>query len=353
MQMTGSRRPLAHWAAHGWVAACAGLLLAGMAMAAPAARAGEAPAAQWREPLDVAGWITRMHQASLNRNYSGTFVVLSANGAMASSRIWHACDGQRQIERVEALSGTPRVVFRRAGEVRTFMPQAHIVRSEMRDTPGLFPRVPDAAGVQPAQHYAVEAKGQERVAGLDADMLAFVPRDAWRFGYRIWADRASGLVVKLQTIDGGGRVLEQAAFSELTMGVPVGLQRMARMMDDMAGYRVVVVPAQRTTGQAEGWAMEEAVAGFVPQGCYKKNGSARAAVPQPVLQCIYSDGMATLSVFIEPYSAQRHPAAAHFASMGATQVVSQKILDDTWVTAMGEVPAQTLRRFIETLRRIP
>lgn len=90
----------------------------------------------------MAQWIERMHSASCSRAYAGTFVVLSANGAMSSSRIWHACDGQQQLERVESLSGTPRTVYRRNDEVRTFLPQARVVRSDRRDTSGLFPRVP-------------------------------------------------------------------------------------------------------------------------------------------------------------------------------------------------------------------
>lgn len=338
-----------------WLRCSRRILRAGvMAGAAWAGVAAGAPAAGTpQEPLDVAGWIARMHQASLERNYSGTFVVLSANGAMASSRISHVCDGQRQVERVEALSGTPRIVFRRDGEVRTFLPQAHLVRSEMRDVPpGAFPRVPDADGVQPARHYAVEVRGQERVAGLDADVLAFIPRDEWRFGYRVWADRASGLLVKLQTIDGGGRVLEQAAFSELTMIAPTGMRPLEDMMDDVAGYRMVVVPTRRTTMDAEGWAMDEAVAGFVSQGCHKKEGAAHAVSPR-VLQCIYSDGMATVSVFMEPYSPQNHPVGVRHAAIGATQVVGQRLANDTWVTAVGEAPARTLRRFIEALRRKP
>ncbi|MHA7600299.1 MucB/RseB C-terminal domain-containing protein [Alicycliphilus sp. T452] len=322
--------------------------------AAPAARAHEANTAapgEARESMDVAAWIGRMRQAALGRNYSGTFVVLSAHGAMASSRIWHACDGQSQIERVESLSGTPRVVFRRDGEVRTFLPRERIVRSEMQGASASFPRVPDAAGVQPARHYMVQMGRPERVAGLDADMLAFVPRDAWRFGYRVWIDRASGLLVKMQTLDGDGRVLEQAAFSELTMGVPLGLQSMARMMADVAGYRLVAVSTQPTTAQAEGWTLDETVAGFASQGCYRRQGLAPAEPARPVVQCIYSDGMATLSVFMEPYVARRHPLAVQEASMGATQVLAQRMSGDTWVTAVGEVPPRTLRYFMQTMRR--
>jgi sigma-E factor negative regulatory protein RseB len=331
------------------------LWLAAGAVAAPAACTVDMPEAPAPgAAMGVAQWIARMQRASLSRDYSGTFMVLSGNGAMASSRIWHVCEGPRQVERIEALSGAPRVVYRRDGEVRTFLPQARLVRNEMRDGAGLFPRVSNAEGVSPASHYTVETAGQERVAGLAADVLTFIPRDAWRFGYRIWAEHESGLAVKLQTLDAAGRVLEQAAFSELTMRSPMELQSLLDMMDDLAGYRVVTAPLVRTTAQAEGWRMRAVVDGFAAQGCYKKQGTGQAGQPpRTVLQCIYSDGLATLSVFLEPYGAARHPQGGRrLASMGATQVLGQKVDPDTWATAVGEVPLPTLQRFVDGLERI-
>ncbi|ASI67213.1 transcriptional regulator [Diaphorobacter nitroreducens] len=329
-----------------WWLVCGGLMLCGVAAAN--CMSGPAPTTPG-EPRDVAEWVARMHHASLFRSYRGTFVVLSSNGAMVSSRIWHACEGARQIERVEALSGTPRVVFRREEEVRTFLPHARVVRSELRDVPGAFPRVADAKGVHPSQHYALRALGQERVAGRDADRLLFQPRDAWRFGYQIWVDRVSGLVVKMQTLDGEGRLLEQAAFSELNLDVPADLSSIEQMMEDLQGYRLVKVPLQRTTAEAQGWTMGKAVTGFVSQGCYRKDVMAMAS--GPLLQCIYSDGLATLSVFVEPFDAARHAASVRSASMGATQVVGRQVHKTAWVTAVGEVPARTLQRFIESVQR--
>lgn len=338
-----------------WLAACAGALLAGAVMAASAACDAPRPMPAG-EPLDVAGWIARMHQAASRHDYSGTFVVLSGHGAMTSARIWHVCDGEHQIERVEQLSGKHRVLFRRGGEVRTFFPNERLVISEMRDAPGPFPRVPQTGGVQPSRHYAVEVAGQDRVAGLDADVLAFVPQDALRFGYRIWVDRASGLPLKMQTLD-GGQVLEQAAFSDLAFEAPAGLQQMARLMDDVEGYRLVTIPTQPTTALAEGWLMDEAsqvVNGFVLQGCYKKNSyKPLKNKGYKVFQCIFSDGMATLSLFVEPAGAQPRHGGARTASVGSTRIVVRQIQGDAWVTAVGEVPAPTLRRFIEGLRRKP
>ena len=185
----------------------------------------------------MAQWIERMHSAPCSRAYAGTFVVLSANGAMSSSRIWHACDGQQQLERVESLSGTPRTVYRRNDEVRTFLPQARVVRSDRRDTSGLFPRVPVVSGTSIAQFYTPRLLGQERVAGFVADVVWFQPQDGMRFGYRIWSERTSGLAVKLQTLAPDGRVLEEP----VTVREP--LTRPVVLVDDPAtGRKVELVP---------------------------------------------------------------------------------------------------------------
>ena len=183
------------------------------------------------------------------------FVVLAASGAMASSRIWHACEGAQQMERVEALSGTPRTIFRRNDEVRTFWPQSRVVRSDRRDASGLFPRVPLVEGTSISQFYAARPVGQERVAGFVADVVWFKPVDSLRFGYKLWSERETGLVVKLQTLGANGRVLEQAAFSELDLNAPVRVEQLSRLMDATAGYKVVAPVVVKTTATAEGWVL--------------------------------------------------------------------------------------------------
>ena len=74
----------------------------------------------------VAEWLVRLQQAAQLPSYMGTFVVSSASGAMSSSRIWHVCEGDVQMERVEALTGVPRSTFRRNESVVTLLPEARI-----------------------------------------------------------------------------------------------------------------------------------------------------------------------------------------------------------------------------------
>ncbi|HEY8356665.1 MAG TPA: sigma-E factor regulatory protein RseB domain-containing protein, partial [Ramlibacter sp.] len=218
----------------------------------------------------VSEWLMRMHDASRQRSYIGTFVVSSSSGSMSSARIWHACDGQRQMERVESLTGAPRSTFRRDDEVVTFHPESRTVRRERRETLGLFPDMLRPTETAIPEFYAARQVGSDRVAGFDADVVNVAPKDDLRFGYRIWSEKKSGLVVKLQTLAADGSVLEQAAFSELQLDAPVRMDKLAQMMAVPPGWRVEKSEAVKTTALAEGWALKSAVAGFKPMSCYKR-----------------------------------------------------------------------------------
>lgn len=299
----------------------------------------------------VADWLGRLQKASRTSSYVGTFVVFSATGAMSSSRIWHVCDGEAQIERIEALSGVPRSTFRHNETVTTFWPQRRVVKTDRREPGTLFPNFLDHGhAVETADYYDVREAGQDRVAGFDADIVLLSPRDALRFGYRIWSEKHTGLVIKTQTLDAQGQVLEQAAFSELQLQAPIKASQITRMMNDKAGYQVKTADRQRTTAEAAGWALRAPVPGFAPQSYYRRTAHGAQAG-----QWIFSDGLATVSLFIEPFDGKRHVIEGA-AMLGATHTLTQRLSSgnqDWWITAMGEVPPSTLQAFIGALQRHP
>jgi sigma-E factor negative regulatory protein RseB len=296
----------------------------------------------------VSEWLVRMHDASRVRSYVGTFVVLSNSGNLSSARIWHACEGDQQVQRVESLTGAPRSVFRRNEEVVTFLPETRVVRSEKRESLGMFPSLLKAGDGSIPQFYLARALGSDRVAGFDADVVQLAPKDNLRFGYRIWSEKKSGLVVKLQTLNADGAVLEQVAFSELQLDAPVRVDKLNQMMSATEGWRVEKADAVKTTADAEGWQLKSPVAGFKPVSCYKRPGGA-ATAPDGTMQWVFSDGLAAVSLFVEPYDRQRHRQEGLFAS-GATQTLTRRI-QDWWLTAVGEVPHQTLNAFAQSLER--
>lgn len=325
------------------VAAVAGAGAQAQGLAAPAEAAVAAGAER-----SIGEWLMRMHEASRKRNYVGTFVV-SSDDLLASARIWHACEGDQQIERVDALTGPPRSTFRRNDHVVTFLQDSKIARIERREALGLFPNLLQVADGSIPEFYSARQLGQDRVAGFEADIVQLKPKDKMRYGYRVWSEKQSGLVIKLQTVDLEGRVLEQAAFTELEIDAPVRLSKLARMMNKTSGYKTERLATHAVDPMAEGWTLAGGVPGFRSMSCIK-----RAAQPEQeptMLQWVFSDGLASVSLFIEPFEEQRH-AREGLVTVGATQSLMQR-KDDWWLTAVGEVPAATLKAFARALQRAP
>lgn len=293
-------------------------------------------------------WLSRMHEASRQRAYIGTLVV-SAGSSMSASKIWHVCDGTEQMERVDTLTGPPRTTVRRNNHVITFEPETRTALVEKRDSLGLFPELLRTPSNLIPQFYQAREVGIQRVAGHLADMVEILPRDEWRFGYRIWSEQQTGLVVKLQTLGEQGAVLEQVAFSELQLDAPVSMDKLKKLMKNTRGYEVHKPALKKTTPEAEGWRLKEPIPGFTAMSCHTRETGASQAPGEAPMQWVFSDGLASVSLFVEPFDAQRHTQES-VAVVGATHSVSRRV-GEHWLTVMGEVPAQTLRRFALALER--
>lgn len=336
-----SGRPWRHWVAAAVTAVAASATLP--AWAENAAGAAQAPTRSVNE------WLTRMHQASRMRAYTGTLVV-TAGASMSASKIWHVCDGTRQMERVDTLTGEPRTTLRRDNEVITFNPESRTAVVEKRESLGLFPdmlRTPE--NLIPG-FYSVRELGHQRIAGHLADMVEILPKDDLRFGYRIWSEQGTGLVVKLQTLGPQGSVLEQVAFTELQLDAPVNMDKLAASMKDTRGYEVVRPTLRKTTPEAQGWRLKEPVPGFSSMSCHVRENDANGKAASAPMQWVFSDGLASVSLFVEPYDPRQH-TQEKAATMGATQSVSRRV-GEYWVTALGEVPRATLKRFTRSLERV-
>ncbi len=304
----------------------------------------------------VSEWLMRMHEASRKRAYVGTFVV-SSSASMASARIWHVCDGEQQYERIEALTGAPRSTFRRNDEVITFRPDTKTALIEKRDALGIFPSMLKAADSSIGQYYVAKQHGTERVAGLEADIVHLDPKDGLRYGYRVWSEKKSGLVIKLQTLDTDGRVLEQAAYSDLQLDAPVSMAKLAQMMANVEGYKLERPELVKTNALAEGWALKSPVAGFKPMSCYKRMVSkTEGGSSDTAMQWIFSDGLASVSVFAEGFDRNRHTQEGTMV-IGATRSLTRLYVEKTdkgspwWLTVVGEVPVVTLMGFANGLER--
>lgn len=302
-------------------------------------------------------WLNRTHEASRRRAYTGTFVV-SAGSSMASARLWHVCDGTQQLERVETLTGARRTTLRRNDEVITFVPESRVAVLERRESLGLFPALLQAQAANLGEFYRLQqAPHNDRVAGYETDVFELVPRDELRFGYRIWTEKNTGLMVKVQTLNAERNVLEQVVFSELQMNAPVRMDQLIKQMKAREGYTLQQMLLEPTTAQAQGWQLSSSVPGFSSVACHTLGGpippsvgGASSSRTSP-MQWIFSDGLASVSIFAEPFQPTRQGNELDMVT-GATHSHSRR-LGDHWVTVVGEVPQPTLRMFAHRFVRLP
>lgn len=334
--------------ARGLLGGCAlGLVLLCAAQAAGAQGAASAPpAAAPAEP-----WLQRIQHAAANISYQGT-LAFSVGGTVSSARVLHQCDGRQTYERVEPLDGESRLQYRHNDQVVTLWPAAKRALVEHRDPVAQFPALPVATGARLLDNYDLQKLGQERVAGLDADVLLLKPRDRHRFAQRLWAHRDSGLLLRNDVLAPGGYVLESSAFVDVRLGGKPQPELFTKPMKQLDGFQVLRPQAERTQLEAEGWVMAKQVPGFQLVSCTRRPLDATAAdngPAQQVLQTVFSDGLAQVSVFIERYDPKRH-AKAMGTSTGASHTVMAR-RGDWWLTVVGEVPMATVQQFEAVLAR--
>jgi sigma-E factor negative regulatory protein RseB len=183
----------------------------------PCAAAQPQQSASGTEPVvevrDTRAWLGRIQDAANKRNYQGT-VVVSAGGTVASSRIAHFCEGSEQYERIDSLDGQMRHVFRQNDVVHTVWPQNKVAMVEQREGVSSFPALLQQGSDRIPEFYDMRLlSGVERVAGRESQVLVLKPKDANRYGYRLWVDQASGLLLRSEVLNERYEVLESSACS--------------------------------------------------------------------------------------------------------------------------------------------
>jgi sigma-E factor negative regulatory protein RseB len=326
------------------------LQVAAQAPGMPAGSAGSAPAsasapASEMQP-DVRAWWARIQSAASNRNYQGT-LVFSAGGLVSSSRVAHYCDGTQRYQRIDALDGQARQVLRHNELVKTLWPANRVAVVEPRQALSGFPALPSGE-VNPATSYEARLLGHERIAGHDAQVLLFKPRDNLRFAQRLWAERSTGLLLRADVLDPRGEVLETSAFTDLHLGARLQPEAVVAGMKKLVGWKELRPQIGRTQLDAEGWTLAHPVVGFNLVSCVKRPLVADGNGDVQVLQSVFSDGLTQVSVFVEPFDAQRHQAS--LSRVGATHSVAAQA-GAWWITVVGDVPMNTANQFIKALER--
>ncbi|WP_026296268.1 MucB/RseB C-terminal domain-containing protein [Aromatoleum toluclasticum] len=296
-------------------------------------------------PADPLSWLGRMATAGQRLNYSGTFIYQSGKN-FETSRIAHMSDANGEHERLEVLDGSPREVIRSNSEVRCVLPDQKTVIVDRPGTRRAFPsRLPVAFGGL-AENYRIRKGNVGRVAGLDAQQIILEPKDDLRFGYQLWAELQSGLLLKARTVDDRGEIVEQFTFSDVRIGGEIGSDAFRPRITKSSDWRIVHANGVEVRKEESGWVLNAPLAGFSLVSVMRRPlGRDRGEA----LHMVYSDGLASISVFIEPNDGARVELGP-FAS-GAINIY-KRVVGPHLVTALGEAPLRSVQRLGDAIEPV-
>ena len=320
---------------------CAAVLLS----ATPRVFAQDDPAAARRTAAEL---LDRIHQAAQQLNYEGAFVYQRGNFVQTSRIAHYSTHTEGEFEQLESLDGKPRKMLRHNDDMYTFVPERRLVVVEKRQNKDSFPALLAVNGEQVLSVYEPKMLGDDRVAGVDSLVMELDPKDTYRFAYKLWADKKSGLLLRAQTLDPNGQVLEQLSFSQVHIGVPVDKAGIVNGIRNLAGWTVVRPPVEPVDMAAQGWKITPSVPGFHMIRQLRRPMASREAgqPPIPVDQAVFSDGLAAISVFVEPV--ENNTRKEGTGDSGATHVLVKR-QGDFWITLLGEVPQTTLQQFASAI----
>lgn len=297
---------------------------------------------------DAAAWLERMIRASHQLNYSGTFVY-QQDGILQSMKIIHAVNETGEQERLISLSGPSREVIRNRERVTCILPEDAPIVVEHAGTPRPFPvKLPNE--LEPLrQYYDIRLEGEDRIAGLQARKVVIAPRDRYRYGQRFWLAGDNGLLLRAEVVNEKGEIIEQVMFTSLEVheAIPESLLR-PQISDNSRVVQLERKPLQQLPqSQQEKWRATDLPPGFSQQ--LQRNHY----LPEkqfPVEHHLYSDGLASVSVFIEKRSEDEN-AFVGASAMGGVNAYGQ-VFGEHSVTVVGEVPPVTVKQIAESIRRV-
>lgn len=283
-------------------------------------------------------WLMKINRAARDLEYVGIFVY-QHDTQLEAMQIFHKTENGSSRERLVSLNGAPREIIRDANEVRCYWPDKNSVmveyrKAEKKGFPSILPeRLQDLD-----EYYVLKLGDTERITGRMAQLMIVKPTDQYRYGYRLWADVDTGLLLKADLLDAQDTVLEQFMFTQVSIGAKIPAAALAPGMTgkSMTWYREEGDTRQVT--EKPGWSAAQ-----LPKG-FKLSAHMTRRLPmrkQPVEHLVYTDGLATVSVFVEKQEKGAKPFMRGVSRMGAVHAMSAQV-DDYQITTVGEVPAATV-----------
>lgn len=272
-------------------------------------------------------------------NYKGIFVC-QIGSQIKSVQITHLFNGKGEFARNVVLDGSPREVLSQGGDLVIYNPRNEKVVIEKRHGQNMFPAILPTNLDAIKSSYSVRSGDLERIAGRPAKVLYLDSKDNFRYSYQFWIDAEYGLLLKSVLLNQQNKVIESMAFNQLSLMDAVDLDWFKPKFDNHKNY---VMEDEMVTiannGEPATWTILGLPAGYrkVDQVIRMVHGKS-----YPVTQVLFSDGLASVSLFIEPLKSGSPVKVAHGVIGNASFYASS--VDRYQLTVVGEVPEVTVEK---------
>ncbi len=287
--------------------------------------------------------LERMNEAVRVLDYEGRFVVQSGD-TLDALQIVHHADSGGERERVVSLTGQPREIVRGDHAVTCLISGSDRAINVSRRAHGRsFSPLKVVNSTELEAFYRFDMLEPDRVAGRDVYQILVQPRDEFRFGYRVFLDQDSGLPLRTIMLDEDQGLVSQMMFTELRVGDSITLIEPVRSPRPPSDIDDPDRPLDDRLAPTA-WTFGE-----IPPG-FRMNVHRRRAMPErhaAMEHFIFSDGLATVSVYVQPASSETR-LSGH-SRWGASNAVA-RMLDGHEVIVVGEVPVKTLDGFANAIR---
>lgn len=309
------------------------LAVALMLSAGPSPAAGEAGA-----------WLARMAEAMRMQAYEGTLVYEHGDQLESMAIVHGYIDGQ-EYERIRVLNGEPFEIIREGETVTCVWPAEREMLVDQRPGDLLPPKPPRGLRALPA-HYRADLGDTARVAGREARVLRIEGEDQYRYGYRMWIDMETALLLRSDLIGGNGMVYERIMFTDIRPLDTVGRERFRPSLEGPEYSRHGDPDAGSSRLEDPEWGVDGLPPGF---RLVSHRNQAMPPHGEAVQHSVYTDGLASVSIFVEPAGTDAMPLRG-LSRMGAVHAFGREVQGHR-VTVVGEVPATTVERIARGVHR--
>ena len=298
-------------------------------------------------------WLERMNQALTTRNYDGVFSHWQ-DGRVEMLRIVHRNQNGAVTERLASLDGSGREFIRTGAELSCYLPDKRtvLVTTQSDAAGSLLASLPSFDETS-AGFYDIQELVRTRLNRRATRVIAVMPRDEFRYGYRLWIDESTAMPLKTQLCDAHGRVIEQMVFASLTLTahIPDSAFRPEVATNGFQWLRNNPPPvAPEVSNTMALWNVLKLPPGFRMSA---RSAQVLPGAHDPVAHLVFTDGLASVSVFVDSRAAG--PPSADLAAFGVANVGSASafatVIDGHKVTAVGEVPPATVRFIASSVKR--